>query len=182
MSSIKPEAGEDPKPPEIIRPGPDAQPPENVRPPKERPPTPTDRLEARADRHIEELRKDKQRLQDEIAHLRADLRWLDGLASWQRQALARLQTSYDNVIAFNWLSFALVVIGGGGVSYAALLPTQLGAQMVATGGFAALVIGVVVQGWNSRRGSTVVLKDSAPPSDDSRPRPYPQSHATAAPP
>ncbi len=91
------------------------------------PPRPHVRYEARVDSHIAELKGDKQRLEEEvnrlriqeIRHLREDARWLEDLASWQSQELVKTRTSYASAIAFSWLSFGLIAIGGGLVSYAA---------------------------------------------------------------
>jgi len=86
MSSIGSEGGGRPQVPEIIRPGPDAEKALNIaedaQRKKEKPATPVERLEARVDSHIAELRDDKSKLQDEIrwlrtneiTHLREDIR------------------------------------------------------------------------------------------------------------
>ena len=74
------------------------------------------RYEARVDSHIAELKRDKQRLEEEvhwlrlqeIHHLREDVRWLEDLASWQRQELVKTKTSYESAIAFSWFAFALI--------------------------------------------------------------------------
>lgn len=145
-------------------------------------PSPTDRLEARADRHIDDLQKDKHDLQAElerlrtreIAHLRDDVRWLEDLASRQSQTLARLKTSFEYAITFSWLSSALVTLGGAAISLAALLPLPIGPQRVmAIAGFVGLLIGVVVQAVNSYRGSRVSQENPSPSPFSGRPDPNP---------
>ena len=60
--------------PDVIRPGPDAEKPldlgADARRKKEKLPTPTERLEARVDSYIAELKGDKQRIQAEIHQVR----------------------------------------------------------------------------------------------------------------
>jgi hypothetical protein len=185
MSSTDFEAGRDPRPPEISRPGPDAQPTiivdADVRRKKEKT-SPTERIEARADRHIAELQANRRDLLEdirnlrtsEVPHLRADIRWLEGRLAWHREALVRLQTAYEWAIAFSWFSFALVTIGGVVVSFASFIPLNPIAQkIIATAGFIGLLIGVSVQALSSSRGSRALLKNSEPRSDDSRPGPGP---------
>ena len=179
----------EPKPDDVIRPGPDAQPNVNIREAREQPrsKTPTDRLEGRADQQIAELQRDKNNLQlelsqlrnIEIPHLRQDIRWLESRLSWQDRTIARLQTSYQWAIAFNWLSFALVALGSVVVSLASFLPISPSAQQsVAAAGFIGLLIGVIVQAVNSYRGSHVLLNESAPPGE-ARPAATPTSHPSA---
>jgi hypothetical protein len=188
MSSHESEAGDQPHAPEIIRPGPDAQPPLNVaedaQQRKEKLPSLGVRLEARIDAHIAELKDDKQILREEnhflrfneVAHLREDVRWLEGLVLWQREASVRLQTSYEWAIAFNWFSFALIAIGGGLVSLAAFISLKPGTRrIVAILGFTGLSIGVVMQAVISSRGTRALRLNSAPPSDSTRPRASPPS-------
>jgi hypothetical protein len=195
MSSNEPEVGDETHAPGIIRPGPDAEGPLDVaadaRRKKERAPTLSERHEARVESYIAELRGDKQNLQMEVRslrtveihHLREDVRWLENLISWQSQALTRLQTSYEWAITFNWLSSALVAIGGGIVSLAAFISLQPATQkMVASTGFVGLLIGVGIQLVVSYRGSRVLFRNSGPPSDISRPSPNPQRGSTTAPP
>ena len=120
MTSPEPEPGNESEAAKLILPGPSTQPPLNVAEDaqhrKEKLPSLGVRLEARIDAHIAELKEDKRILREEnlflrfneAAHLREDVRWLEGLVLWQRESFARLHTSYEWAIAFNWFSFALV--------------------------------------------------------------------------
>jgi hypothetical protein len=184
MAAAEPEAGGKSGAPDVILPGPDA------RRKKEKLPSPSERLEARVDSYIAELKRDKLQFQEEvhrlriyeIHHIRDDVRWLEDLASWQSQTLARLQTSYEWAIAFNWFSFAIIAIGGCIVSYAAFIPSRSAVQQaVATLGFASLVLGVGVQAMNSYRGTKALLKHPTAPSGIPRPRPNPQSSSITSP-
>lgn len=60
--------------PEVIRPGPDVEKPLNLaadaQEKSRRPPSPTERYEARVDDHIAELKRDKQQLEEEVRRLR----------------------------------------------------------------------------------------------------------------
>jgi hypothetical protein len=192
MASTEEGAGGEPRAPEVIPPGPDAETPLDLaakaRQKREKLPPPSERLEARVDSYIAELKGDKLHFRQEvhrlriheIHHLRDDVRWLEDHVSWQGHALTRLQTSYEWAIAFNWFSFALIAIGGCVVSYAAFIsPRSSLQQIVATAGFMDLLVGVVVQAMNSYRGTRSLLKLS-PPSTSARPRPNPQSDSAAA--
>lgn len=185
MSSHEPEPGGEDSP-GSLRPKSDAKPSVNVtkhakRLREERRPTPTDRIEARADRHILDLQSDRKRLQGEIhrlrtleiAHLREDLRWLEEHASSRSQAYARLKASFEYAVTFSWFSSALVTLGGAAVSLAAILPLSLGPQrLVAAVGFAGLSVGVAMQGVNSYRG-TEVLRETPSSAFPGRPHPNP---------
>lgn len=146
--------------------------------------TPTDRLEARADSLIEELRGDKESLRRdlesarsaEMPHLRADVPWLEDQLHSLREVLGVLRTSYEWAITFNWFSSALVVLGGASVSYAAFLPSAH-SRPVATLSFAALIVGVLVQAVVSYRGTRTLLRISR--VDASTPRPAPSPGASA---
>jgi len=190
MPSAESEAGGQIHAPDVILPGPDAEKPLDLaagaQRKKEKLPSPTERLEARVDSYIAELKGDKLRSQTEvhrlriheIHHLRDDVRWLEDLVSWQSQTLARLQTSYEWAIAFSWFSFALIAIGGCVVSYAAFIPSQSSIQQtIATLGFVSLLIGVGVQAMNSYRGTKSLLRNSHPSSGS--PRPSPNPHAAS---
>jgi hypothetical protein len=150
--------------------------------------TPTDRIEARADLHIMELKADKESLllelrtvrHTEMPHLREDMRWLESRESSLQISLTALLASYEWAVSFNWFSFALVGIGGGFVSYASFLPApQSPAEMdtrttVATLAVAALLIGVIVQAVTSYRGTKTLMglaKNTQPPP---RPSPNPK--------
>jgi len=147
----------------------------------------TDRFNAKVDLHITELKADKDRLrvelqvirQTEIPHLREDVRWLEGRQTSLVTAFTAVKSSYDWAIAFNWFSFALVVVGGGFVSYASFLAApQSPAEMdkrtvVATIAVVALVLGVLVQGIVSYRG-TMTLK-SLPEVEPKLERPSPNA-------
>src|SRR5580698_2165923 len=123
MATAEPEAGGKSGAPDVILPGPDAEKPLDLaavaRRKKEKLPSPSERLEARVDSYIAELKRDKLQYQEEvhrlrvheIHHIRDDVRWLEDMASEQKQTLARLQTSYEWAISFNWLSFAIIAIG-----------------------------------------------------------------------
>lgn len=95
------------------------------------------------------------------------------------ESFARLHTSYEWAIAFNWFSFALIAIGGGLVSFAAFISLEPGIQKAAAIlGFTGLSIGVVMQAVISNRGTKALRLVSSPPSDSTRPRanpPPPQS-------
>jgi hypothetical protein len=150
--------------------------------------TPTDRIEARADSLITELRADKLRLDaelhalryTEISHLRDDLRWLEARESSLLNALTALRTSYEWASSFNWFSFALTAVGGCVVSYAAFLPVprspdNIGAQkIVATFGFALLSIGVIVQAFVSYRGTKTLTGLARVDDPPQRPSPNPK--------
>jgi hypothetical protein len=151
--------------------------------------TPTDRIEARADLHITELKGDKKTLHaelqvvrySELPHLREDIRWLEGRESSLQNSLTALQTSYGWAISFNWFSFALIAIGGCIVSYAAFLPAPkesdgIGMQrFVATLALASLLIGVIVQAIVSYRGTKTLLRLSGVDNRPQRPSPNPKS-------
>lgn len=147
---------------------------------REKPPSPTERYEARVDSYLAELKRDKQELEEEVRrlrfqeihHLREDLRWLEDLASWQGQELVKIRTLHASAIAFSWLSFVLVIVGGGVVSYAALLHPAW-QFTIATLGFVGLVIGVAVQGINLLVGEHLARGKTEPPGADARPRPNP---------
>ena len=169
---------------EAIRPGRDAETPVDlsakVRRIKEKQPSPTERYEARVDSYIEELKRDKQRLNEEVGrlrveeiyHLREDIRFLENLASWYGRELVRVRTLYKSAIAFNLLAFGLVAIGGGAVSYAAFFHPQ--AQWtLATAGFVGLLLGVMIQGYNSWSGMSLSKPEADAPATDARPRPNP---------
>ncbi len=151
---------------------------------KEKLPSPSERLEARVDSYIAELKRDKLHFQAEVQrlriyeihHLRDDVRWLEDFESWQSQTLARLRTSYEWAIAFNWLSLALIAIGGCVVSYAAFIPSRSGIQQtIATMGFVSLLVGAGVQAMNSYQGTKSLLKVADPPSGSARPSPNPRA-------
>ncbi len=185
MTAAEQEPGDAHPAPEVIRPGLDTKAPRNVandaQGKKEKPPSITVRYEARVDSHIAELKGDKQRLEEEvnrlriheIRHLREDVRWLEDLASWHRQELAKTGTSYASAIAFNWLSLGLIAIGGGLISYAAFFHPD-SQKTIATAGFVGLLIGVVVQGYNSLVGTLLGIGKGSPPEPGTRPRPNPQ--------
>ena len=170
----------------MIRPGPDAEKPLDIAVDARRKrgslPSPTERLEARVDSYIAELKDDKRRFQEEvhhvriheIHHLRDDVRWLEEHVSWQDRELVKTKTSYASAIAFNWFSFSLIAIGGAVVSYATFAhpDTQL---TIATAGLVGLFIGVIVQGVNSAVGSWLLIWRAAPPPVQGRPRPNPQA-------
>jgi hypothetical protein len=185
MTAAKQEATGGPSEPEVIRPGPDVEKPLNVtadaQEMRRRPPSPTERYEARVDRHIADLQRAKQQLEEEIRrlrdqeihHLREDVRWLEDFNSGQSRELVKTQTCYASAIAFNWLSFALIAIGGCVVSYATFVHPQ--AQMtIATAALVGLFIGVAVQAFNSWVGTRLFLGKTEPPGADSRPRPNPR--------
>jgi hypothetical protein len=160
---------------------------------RERGITPTDRIEARADLHITELKSDKESLREElrivryteIPHLREDARWLEERESSLRESLNTLKTSYEWAISFNWFSFALVAIGGGFVSYASFLPPPKSPSemdtrtTVATLAVVALLIGVLIQAVVSYRGTRNLIK--LPEADTSSPRPSPSPRPPQAP-
>jgi hypothetical protein len=184
MSSSESEPSSPPPAPGVIRPGSDAEKPldlgADVQRKKEKLPSPAERLEARIDSYIAELKIDKDRLQAEnhqirtfeIHHLRVDVRWLEDRLSWHERELVRTRTSYVSAIAFSWFSFALIAIGGAVVSYATFVRPD--AQLtIATAGLVSLFIGVIVQAVNSAIGSSIVVRTNAPPTVESRPLPYP---------
>jgi hypothetical protein len=184
MTASEQEAGGEAHAPEMIRPGQDVEKPLDLaidaQKKRQRPPSLSERLEARVDSYIAELKGDKQQLEaevrwlrvQEIHHLREDVRWLEDLVSWQSQELARLRTSYRSAIAFNWFSFALVVIGGCVVSYATFV--HPGMQItIATAALVGLFIGVVGQGINSWAGAGYSAGRPSLP-DRARPRPKPR--------
>lgn len=192
MPSAESEAGGQTPAPDVILPGPDAEKPLDLaagaQRKKEKLPSPSERLEARVDSYIAELKGDKLRFQTEVHHLRIheihhlrdDIRWLEDLASWQSQTLAKLQTSYEWAIAFNWFSLALIAIGGCVVSYAAFIPSPSSIQQtIATLGFVSLLIGVGVQAMNSYRGTKSLLKISNTPAESPRPTPNPHTASDA---
>jgi hypothetical protein len=157
--------------------------------------TPTDRIEARADLLITELKGDKATLYaelhvarySEIPHLREDVRWLEDRESSLKNSLTLLQTSYEWAISFNWFSFALIAVGGSVVSYAAFLPpAQPSAgfdkqKLVATFALAALLIGVIVQAVVSYRGTKTLkeLPENVPGSVRPAPNPKPPENPSA---
>jgi hypothetical protein len=183
-SSEKGAAGEQPAP-SVIRPGPDAEKPldlaADARRKKEKLPSPTERLEARVDSYIAELKGDKLRFQaevrhvriHEIHHLRDDVRWLEERVSWQERELTKTKTSYASAIAFSWFSLALVAVGGVIVSYATFTHPDM-QLTIATAGLVGLFIGVIVQGVNSALGSWLVVWRATPAPVEMRPRPNPQ--------
>jgi hypothetical protein len=188
MASTESEAGERFPAPELTLPGPDAERPLDLaagaQRKKEKLPSPSERLEARVDSYIAELKRDKVHFQTEvhrlriheIHHLRDDVRWLEDFVSWQSQTLAKLRTSYEWAIAFNWLSLALIAVGGCVVSYAAFIPSRSDIQqIIATVGFVGLLIGVGVQAMISYQGTKSLLKITGPSSVN--PRPSPNPHA-----
>jgi hypothetical protein len=192
MPSTESEAGGNPQAPDVILPGPDAERPLDLtvgaQRKKEKLPSPSERLEARVDSYIAELKGDKlhfqaevQRLRiHEIHHLRDDVRWLEDRVSLERQTVAKLRTSYEWAIAFNWLSLALIAIGGCVVSYAAFIPSQSGIQhTIATAGFVSLLIGVGVQAMNSYQGTKSLVRNSDPSTGSPRPSANPRAPSVA---
>ena len=178
---------------ELIAPGPDKDDPFDVAAGARRKAgaSPTDRIEARADSYIIELRADKLSLYEElravrysqVPHLREDTRWLEGRVSSLQNDLDILQVSYGWAIAFNWFSFAFVAIGGGGVSLASFLPApQSPAKMdirmiVATISATIIFIGVLVQAFVSCHGTKTLIKRAANPEPSLRPPPNPPKTA-----
>lgn len=166
MSSSETESKPTPLAPAVIKPGPDAQPPldlaEDAARRKQKP-SPTDRLEARADKHIDELQADKQRLQEEIKRLQTEVivefartnESLRATLSQQSDYLARLETSYSWATRFNILSFICVTVGGVIVSYAAFIApgSLLGQKLVADLGLGSLILGGLLQAVVSYYGS-----------------------------
>ena len=150
--------------------------------------TPTDRIEARADRHITDLKTSHATLYaelqivryTELPHLRDDVRWLEERESSLMNALTLLKASYEWAISFNWFSFALIAIGGCVVSYAAFFPAQNSPggfdiqKMVATFAFASLLIGVIVQGYLSHRGRKTLMGMAEIAAPSKRPSPSPK--------
>jgi hypothetical protein len=133
---------------------------------------------------LAEYKSDKTSLQtevtrlriQEIGHLREDVRWLEEHRLGQTEALTRLRTSYESTVAFNLFSFALIVVGGAVVSYAAFVSPQSSTQLtVATGGFIGLVIGVLLQAVNSYHGSHTLRHTQLAHADETRPRANPPS-------
>jgi hypothetical protein len=150
--------------------------------------TPTDRIEARADLQISELKGDKESLRSElrvvryteIPHLRDDVRWLEDRISSLRDELNILRTSYGWAISFSWFSFALVAIGGGLVSYASFLMDMR--TTVATLAMVALLIGVLIQAVVSYLGTRTLIKLPRVGNTPERPLPCPpesQTHTEA---
>jgi hypothetical protein len=149
--------------------------------------TPTDRIEARADLHITELRVVKESLTQEvlnlryteIPHLREDLRWLEIRGSSLREALTTLRASYEWAISFNWFSFALVSIGGGLISYASFLPAPQSLAEIdkrttfATVALVILLIGVLIQAFVSYRGTKTLTRLPMTDMPSDRPSPSP---------
>jgi hypothetical protein len=193
MPSSEQGATEKPHAPAVIRPGPDAEKPLDLaagaREKRAKLPSPSERLESRVDTFIDELKRDKLELQREvqrlriqdIQHLRTDVRWLEERVISQTQAFARIQTSYEWAISFNWLSFALIAIGGGVVSYAAFVPLKSGARTVATIGLTSLVIGVFVQAINSFRGARSLARVRDLQAASARPNPNPAMELSSSP-
>jgi hypothetical protein len=185
MTAAEQEPGDAPHAPEVIRPGPGAKDPLNVaadaQGKKDKPPSVTVRYEVRVDSYIAELRRDKQRLEEEVQwlriqeihHLREDARWLEDLASWQSQELAKTRTSYASAIAFSWFSFALIAVGGCLVSYATFVHPE-NQRVIATAALVGLFTGVAVQGFNSLVGTRLFLGKTDPPGAGTRPQPNPQ--------
>jgi hypothetical protein len=186
MNAAEQEPGDAPHAPEVIRPEWDTKAPRNVaidaQGKKEKPPSVTVRYEARVDSYIAELKRDKERLEEEvhrlriqeIQHLREDVRWLEDLASWQSQELVKTRTSYASAIAFSWLSFALIAIGGGLISYATFFHPD-NQKVIATPALVGLFIGVAVQGYNSIVGARLSVGKGTPPESRTRPRPNPRA-------
>lgn len=192
MASIESEASGRLNAPEVTLPGPDAERPLDLaagaQRKKERLPSPSERLEARVDSYIAELKGDKLHFQTEVQrlrihgihHLRDDVRWLEDCVSLERQVVAMLRTSYEWATAFNWLSLALIAIGGCVVSYAAFLPSQSGIQQtIATAGFVNFLIGVGVQAMNSYQGTKSLLRTSDPSTGSPRPSANPRASSVA---
>ena len=192
MSSSEQEAGGEPRRPEMIVPQPDAEQPLDIaasaREKRDRPPSLTQRHEARTESYIGELKSDKLRLRNELVrlryreihHLRDDIRWLEESRLSQTHTLATLQTSYEWAIAFNWFSFALIAVGGGVVSYAAFVsPQSTTQQVVATLRFCSLLVGVALQAFNSFRGTRSLLRNLPAPAADTRPLANPQPDSSA---
>jgi hypothetical protein len=186
MPSSEKQAGDKSHAPEEIRPGPDVEEPIDlgVKASEQRARLPTQgvRYEARMDMLLAEYKGDKTSLQaevtrlriQEIGHLREDVRWLEENRLGQTEALTKLRTSYESTIAFNLFSFALIVVGGAVVSYAAFVSPQTATQStVATGGFIGLVIGVLLQAVNSYHGSQTLRHTQPARADDTRPRANP---------
>jgi hypothetical protein len=144
--------------------------------------TPTQRLEARMELQINELKATRD-------HLRKDIRWLEGRVSTLAEGLTQLKTSYKWAISFNWFSFVLITIGGCIVSYASFLPASQMAtdknsvispplefnmqKQVATFGLVSLILGVVIQATVSFQGYQSLINLPALPLDESRPSPNP---------
>jgi hypothetical protein len=165
-------------PPAVINPGPDAQPSLNLADDanrrKQKTPTPTERAEARADRHIEELRDDKKKLGEEIERLRNEeiprlhsrIQEAEAKLTQQYALMARLETSYEWAIHFTWFSSVLVGLGGAIISYASFVKPEgaIGEKLVADFGLASLIIGIALQAMVSLRGGkTMLRKPHAPP-------------------
>ncbi len=145
---------------------------EGARESRSKPPSATERYEARVDSHIEELRRDKARLEQEVDRLRADARSLVDQVARQGRDLTRLETAHTAASYFNWLSSVLIVIGGVVVSYATFLHPA--SQMtIATAALVGLFIGVGVQGYNSWMGTRLEIGKSQPPATETRPHPNP---------
>lgn len=160
-----------PLPPAVIQPGPDAEPPLNLTRLADglkQKLSPTDRLEARADKHIEELQADKLRLEKEIHSLRTVViaeyertnQSLRGSLSEQSESLARLETSYSWATSFNVFSFICVTVGGGDRELRGVCRPGLFAGPEARGGPGA---------WfpdfrRSDPGSRVLLRQEIPPT------------------
>jgi hypothetical protein len=186
MSSSEHGSAGDVPAPEVIRPGLGAERPldlgVDVRRRKEKLPSPTERLEARVDSYIAELKEDKLRFQlevrhvriHEIRHLREDSRWLEERVSWHERELAKTKTSYASAIAFSWFSFALIAIGGVVVSFATFMHPDMQVT-IATAGLVGLFIGVIVQGVNSALGSWLLVWRAVPAPVETRPRPNPEA-------
>lgn len=160
----------------LIRKGPEVEEPlrlaEGARESRSKPPSPTERYEARVDGHIEELRRDKARLEQEVDRLRADARSLADQVARQGRDLTRLETAHAAASDFNWLSSVLIVIGGVVVSYATFLHPA--SQMtIATAALVGIFIGVGVQGYNSRVGARILRDRSDPSASEQRTHPNP---------
>ncbi len=176
MTTNESEDRDEAKAARVIRKGPKLEEPlrltEDALETRRRPPSATERYEARVDSHLAELIRDKQSLQEEVHHLREDLRWIEDRGAWQREELARLRTSYALAIGFSWMSFALIAIGGVVVSFATFLHPA--SQMtIATAALVGLFIGVGVQGYNSWMGTRLDIGKSQPPATETRPHPNP---------
>ena len=170
--------------PAVINPGPDAQPPLNLvddaNRRKQKAPTPTDRLEARADRHIEELRDSNKRLEEEIGRLRSEevprlrsrIDEAESKLAQQYAAMARLETSYEWAISFDWFSFALVGIGGALISYASFVDAWrvFDKKLVADVGLTSLVIGMGLKAWASPRAENSAPRTEVRSHNESRKR------------
>lgn len=160
-----------PNVPEVIVPEPGVPPVDMVakaEKQKAKGPSPTDRIEARADQHIQELQADKTRLLEAIQELQArTIPELQGEVRWLDRNFARLETEYKSAIDFQWTSTIFIIVGSGTVSYASFvgrLPWGIDSKRFADFGFAALVFGVILQAVNSIRGRRALRRPESPPS------------------